>query len=62
MRAVGDYRFVWKDKIFNIGVAIGLVEISRESGSLEELLAAADSACYVAKNQGRAACRVLGAR
>jgi len=42
-RAVGDYRFVWKDKIFNIGVSIGLVEISRESGTLEELFAAADS-------------------
>ena len=25
-RAVSDYRFVWKDKIFNIGVSIGLVE------------------------------------
>ncbi len=31
-RAVNDYRFVWKDKIFNIGVSVGLVEISRESG------------------------------
>ena len=32
VRKVGDYRFVWKDKIFNIGVSIGLVEMSRESG------------------------------
>src|SRR5207245_2042687 len=39
-RSVGEYRFVWKDKIFNIGVSVGLVEISRESGTLEELLAA----------------------
>ncbi len=51
-RAVGEYRFVWKDRIFNIGVSVGLVEISRESGSLEELLTSADSACYVAKKQG----------
>jgi diguanylate cyclase (GGDEF)-like protein/PAS domain S-box-containing protein len=51
-RSVGDYRFVWKDRIFNIGVSVGLVEISRESGTLEELLAAADTACYVAKKQG----------
>ena len=56
-RAVSDYRFVWKDKIFNIGVSVGLVEISRESGTLEELLAAADSACYVAKKQGSGAWR-----
>ena len=52
VRAVADYRFVWKDKIFNIGVSIGLVEVSRESGSLEDLISAADSACYVAKKQG----------
>ena len=25
--AVGDYRFVWRDKIFNIGISIGLVEV-----------------------------------
>jgi diguanylate cyclase (GGDEF)-like protein/PAS domain S-box-containing protein len=52
VRAVADYRFVWKDKIFNIGVSVGLVEISRESGSLEDVISAADSACYVAKKQG----------
>ena len=48
-RAVGDYRFVWKDRIFNIGVSIGLVEIGRESGGLDDVMSAADSACYVAK-------------
>jgi EAL domain-containing protein (putative c-di-GMP-specific phosphodiesterase class I) len=52
VRAVADYRFVWKDKIFNVGVSVGLVEISRESGSTEDLIGAADSACYVAKKQG----------
>jgi diguanylate cyclase (GGDEF)-like protein/PAS domain S-box-containing protein len=52
VRAVGGHRFVWKDKIFNVGVSVGLVEVSRESGSLEDALSAADSACYVAKKQG----------
>jgi diguanylate cyclase (GGDEF)-like protein/PAS domain S-box-containing protein len=61
-RAVGDYRFVWKDRIFNIGVSVGLVEISRESGTLEELLAAADTACYVAKKQGTGRVAVYSAR
>ena len=51
-RAVTDYRFVWKDKIFNIDVSIGLVEIGRESGNAEEVMSAADSACYVAKQRG----------
>jgi diguanylate cyclase (GGDEF)-like protein/PAS domain S-box-containing protein len=52
VRKVADYRFVWKDKIFNIGVSVGLVEISRESGAPEDLMSAADSACYVAKKRG----------
>jgi diguanylate cyclase (GGDEF)-like protein/PAS domain S-box-containing protein len=51
-RSVRDFRFVWKDKIFDVGVSVGLVEISRDSSSMEEVLAAADSACYVAKRQG----------
>src|SRR6185503_9956418 len=37
-------------------------EVSRESGSLEELLAAADSACYVAKKQGTGHVVVYSAR
>ena len=45
-RAVRDHSFVWKDKIFSVGVSIGLVELARDSGSIEEALAAADSACY----------------
>jgi len=61
-RSVGEYRFVWKDKIFNIDVSVGLVEISRESGTLEELLAAADTACYVAKKQGSGRVVVYSAR
>jgi len=61
-RSVGDYRFVWKDKIFNIGVSVGIVEISRESGTLTELLAAADSACYVAKKQGSGRVAVYSAK
>ena len=52
VRKVNDHRFVWKDKIFNIGVSVGLIEISRESGAPEEVMSAADSACYVAKKQG----------
>jgi diguanylate cyclase (GGDEF)-like protein/PAS domain S-box-containing protein len=51
-RAVNDFRFVWKDRIFSIGVSVGLVEIAREAVTMEEVMAAADSACYVAKRQG----------
>ena len=53
-RTLNDHRFVWKDRIHNIGASIGLVELARDSGSMEQALAAADSACYVAKKQGAA--------
>jgi diguanylate cyclase (GGDEF)-like protein/PAS domain S-box-containing protein len=52
VRKISDYRFVWKDKIFNVGISVGLIEMSRESGAPEEMMSAADSACYVAKKQG----------
>jgi len=60
--AVADYRFVWKDKIFNIGISVGLVEISHASGALQDILSAADSACYVAKQRGRGQVHVYSAR
>jgi diguanylate cyclase (GGDEF)-like protein/PAS domain S-box-containing protein len=62
VRSVNDYRFVWKDKIFNIGVSIGLVEIGRGGGSIEDLMNSADSACYVAKKQGGVHVHVYSAR
>ncbi len=60
--AIRDYRFVWKDKIFTVGVSIGLVEIGRESTSAEDVMSAADSACYVAKNQSGGRVHVYSVR
>ena len=60
--AVADYRFVWKDKIFNIGISVGLVQISHASGTLQDVISAADSACYVAKQRGRGQVHVYSAR
>jgi len=50
---VREFRFVWENKTFNIGVSIGLVPIDAASGSLHEVLALADASCYEAKNKGR---------
>jgi diguanylate cyclase (GGDEF)-like protein/PAS domain S-box-containing protein len=61
-RSIAAYRFVWHDRVFNIGVSIGLIEIGREAGSVEQLLAAADSACYVAKKEGAGRVSVYSAR
>jgi diguanylate cyclase (GGDEF)-like protein/PAS domain S-box-containing protein len=61
-RAVAAYSFVWHDRVFNIGVSVGLIEIGREAGTVEQLLAAADSACYVAKKEGAGRVSVYSAR
>ena len=60
--AVADYRFVWQDKIFNIGISIGLVEVSHVRGTVQDVMAAADSACYVAKQEGRGRVHIYSAR
>ena len=53
LRRIAEYRFVWGDKTFRVGVSIGLVPIGAESESLAAVLGAADSACYAAKSAGR---------
>jgi diguanylate cyclase (GGDEF)-like protein len=50
---VQRFRFKWEDRIFNVGMSVGMVAINRDSGSTASLLSAADAACYVAKDRGR---------
>jgi diguanylate cyclase (GGDEF)-like protein/PAS domain S-box-containing protein len=61
-QAVADHKFAWQDRAFDIGVSIGLVEVGKDSGSAEGVLSAADSACYVAKQQGRGRIHVYSTR
>ncbi|MBI3778927.1 MAG: EAL domain-containing protein [Gammaproteobacteria bacterium] len=50
---VRKHRFVWQDKPFDISISIGLVPITAECASMEEVMKNADAACYVAKDSGR---------
>lgn len=52
-RAIEEFKFYWKEQRFHLGASIGLVAITPEAGGVAELLAAADTACYVAKEKGR---------
>ena len=52
-RSVRDYCLYWQDKPFDISVSIGLLPLGREERDLTTLLHRADSACFVAKQQGR---------
>lgn len=51
--AVNSFVFVWEKQSFNIGVSIGMVVIDASSGTLSEVIAMADAACYSAKDGGR---------
>ncbi|MBD3609144.1 MAG: EAL domain-containing protein, partial [Gammaproteobacteria bacterium] len=53
LEAIKSYRFIWKKNAFDVGVSIGVVEINQHSTNFNELMIAADSACYVAKDLGR---------
>ena len=50
---VQDFCFEWQEKVFKIGVSIGLVEVNCDSENLSVVLSAADAACYAAKRRGR---------
>jgi diguanylate cyclase (GGDEF)-like protein/PAS domain S-box-containing protein len=50
---VHDFRFPWEGQSFQIGVSVGVAGVTAQSGSLAEVLSAADAACYVAKETGR---------
>jgi diguanylate cyclase (GGDEF)-like protein/PAS domain S-box-containing protein len=53
LRTVGDFRFVWGNRSFDVGVSIGVVMIDAATANATEALSAADIACYAAKEEGR---------
>jgi len=53
LRAIKEYRFSYDGKIFVIGASMGMVAIERDCCSLVDIISAADSACYEAKEKGR---------
>ncbi len=53
-QGIEDYRFAWHERVFSVGVSIGLVECGGgRMGDLTSALSAADAACYMAKEAGR---------
>ena len=52
-QTIQEFRFVWEDHSFAVGVSIGLVPINKDSENLSTVLRIADSACYSAKDAGR---------
>ena len=51
--AIGEFKFMWDDRSFRLGVSIGVVPITADNEDVAALLSAADSACAAAKEAGR---------
>lgn len=51
-RSLHAYRFEHDDRRFQVGASIGLVEVDQRWRSGEEVMQAADTACYAAKESG----------
>ena len=59
-RFVNDHCFVWRDKIFNVGISIGLAEIGSDSGTIEDIM---NSAIWPATwRRSRAVCTCTSIR
>jgi diguanylate cyclase (GGDEF)-like protein/PAS domain S-box-containing protein len=52
-REIGEYRFMWEDKLYGIGVSIGLASLNEFTDSITSAMKDADDACNAAKDQGR---------
>jgi len=50
---IKEFRFVWEEKVFAIGVSIGVVGIDENTTDISKIMSSADLACYAAKDSGR---------
>ncbi|HEX3849209.1 MAG TPA: EAL domain-containing protein [Steroidobacteraceae bacterium] len=52
-QSIRDFRFMWQESALQVGVSIGIVEITLETQNVASVMSAADVACYSAKDLGR---------
>jgi len=53
IETVKSLRFTWEEKIYEIGVSVGIASINTETDDTTEILTQADVACFTAKDLGR---------
>lgn len=50
---VSDFRFVWQDTTFTVSLSLGVINFGNSDMTASDILSAADTACYIAKENGR---------
>ena len=51
--AIHEHRFHWEDKVFRIGISIGIAALTSDIIDVSDIMKHADAACYAAKDLGR---------
>jgi len=57
---IEQFPFPWQDRIFTVGVSIGLSQVHQSDNSPSKVIERADAACYSAKQTGRSRVHVYG--
>jgi diguanylate cyclase (GGDEF)-like protein len=52
-QTVQEFRFVWEERVFSLGISIGLATFSGSEQTFSDVLRMADTACFLAKDNGR---------
>ena len=52
-RSIDSVRFIWKGRTHSVSASIGVVVLDRPGATLQDAMTWADSACYLAKENGR---------
>lgn len=52
-RTIKDSQFAWEKHVFSTGTSIGIVPINQYTSTVSDIMSAADTACYEAKEKGR---------
>lgn len=52
-QTVREFRFVWEERVFPLGVSIGLATFAGGRQTFSDVLRMADTACFLAKDSGR---------
>jgi len=52
-KSLQDLHFAWQGSQYSVGVSIGMTAITAESRDVGQMLTQVDTACYIAKEQGR---------